>query len=73
MSGTSRPTPFEKADMIRALERALTIVRELPESRECRDCDNLMRDTDYCAHWNADVPADTQAVGCDDWRPLIPF
>lgn len=38
----------------------------------CENCERFM--AGYCGHWEAEVPAEVQPTGCDNWSmDLIPF
>lgn len=66
------PTPIEKANMIKTLQSALTIIEGLPVRRQCSDCADFSCDTAWCGRWTQNVPEHAQQTGCDHWD-CIPF
>jgi hypothetical protein len=64
-------TPAQKSRAINTLTAALSIVQALPEDRACAACDHF--DKGHCAKWDATVPAEAQADGCQEWVENIPF
>jgi hypothetical protein len=65
-------TPYEKQQMREKLQAALAIVETLPEHTPCAACENFDANSSRCAHWQTVVPAEAQAVGCDQWG-YLPF
>jgi hypothetical protein len=40
---------------------------------KCQSCEHFAH-APMCSHWQAPVPAETQAIGCDEWiYDAIPF
>lgn len=67
-------TPERKQEALLALDYLRRLVEALPERRHCVACDRFMGATNpWCNHWGAEVPAEAQAHGCDQWVPSIPF
>ena len=65
-------TPTQKARAIESLTEALRIVQALPEDRGCARCSYF--GGGHCLKWGAQVPAENQAAGCDEWQDDdIPF
>lgn len=66
-----RLTPDKKWELLAALQRATDIIKALPEDRSCHEC--LSFEAGNCLRWRAQVPAEAQATGCEQWEPDIPF
>lgn len=73
-SHTDLMTPPQKAEKVRALERALEVMRAMPTATPCSKCDLLSKDeTGLCTFWRSVVPPDHRASGCENWVELVPF
>ena len=65
-------TPVEKTRMIRAMEDALEVVRQLPEYKDCKSCKFWENGT--CMMFQQTPPDHVQAKGCESWESdEIPF
>lgn len=64
-------TPIKKAEMLEVLQKAISIVTNLPEATPCKSCDHW--DKGQCAKFGAVPPADVQETGCPEWVDGIPF
>lgn len=71
MNSNPIPNPAEKARMVAQLQATLRLLEALPENRSCHGCGAF--DAGICQNFNAEVPAEFQAKGCDQWFEPIPF
>ena len=64
-------TPSQKATAIQQLEMLLAQLRELKPHTPCSRC--VFFSGKRCSVHQADVPADFQPIGCDQFEDEVPF
>lgn len=64
-------TPMRKQQTLAALRDAVAALDGAPTQTPCAACDHFANG--FCRHWNAPVPAEAQASGCDAFEESIPF
>ena len=70
MSSPPVLTPLQKAEQIQSLKHALRVLESLPTSTPCAACVEFS--AGFCSHFNATVPPEFQARGCDQFTE-VPF
>ena len=58
--------PHRKQSLLSALETFRQLVEGLPVQKSCSTCQHFSAPA--CTRWNAQPPADIQAVGCEAWE-----
>lgn len=64
-------TPIQKAKTIQQLELLLAQLKTLKPHTPCNLCVYFLRGN--CSVYQADVPAEFQAVGCEKFEDDVPF
>ena len=59
--------PYEKSNLVNALENALQQTRSIPTTTECKDC-VYFEAKSFCKKWHDDIPAETLLEGCPEWE-----
>lgn len=59
--------PYEKMNLIGALERALDEAQKIPVTRSCDSCAYFDVTLKKCDYFKAAPPEDVQRVGCENW------
>ena len=59
--------PQDKHYLIESLQRAIDILKSLPDKKECANCE--FHSMGLCtANNNRQIPEDIKPVGCNAWR-----
>jgi len=66
-------TPAQRDRDIARLHDAIHALERAPVVRPCAQCLHFRQDTGHCYVWNAIVPPDARAAGCEQWEEGVPF
>ncbi|MGE0209989.1 MAG: hypothetical protein AB7S42_12715 [Lysobacteraceae bacterium] len=66
-------TPAQRDRDIERLQAAIAALERAPVVRPCAQCLHFRPDTGHCAAWNAIVPPEARAAGCERWEEGVPF